>query len=245
MNRRRVREQQARRSRGRLARWLWILALVAVLAPLAVLLVLRWLPAPTSSFMLQARFGGLGDGAICRRVAYQWVAWEQISDRTKMAVIASEDQRFADHWGFDFESIGDALQEGDDGGRLRGASTISQQTAKNLFLWPAHSWFRKGLEAYFTVLLELSWPKQRILETYLNIAQFGPCTFGVAAAAKQYFGTSAAALDARRSALLAAVLPNPLALRVDHPSPYLERRVQWIESQMRHLGGARYLQELP
>lgn len=212
--------------------------------PLAVLLALRWIPPPTTSFMLQARFGGVGDRPACATVAYRWISSERMSDHVKMAVIASEDQRFAEHWGLDLESIGEALQDGDDGGRMRGASTISQQVTKNLFLWPGRSWIRKGTEAYLTLLLEFAWPKQRILEAYLNIAQFGPCTFGVAAASKHFFGIEPAALSARRAALLAAVLPNPALLKADRPSAYVEDRVQWIESQMRQLGGARYLDQL-
>ncbi len=242
MNRRRLRDVP-KRSRGFGGRLLAAVVLLALM-PLALLLVMRWVPPPTSSFMLQARFGGVGEGPACGKVAYRWVPWDKISDRVKLAVIASEDQRFAEHWGFDLESIGDALQAGDEDGRLRGASTISQQTAKNLFLWPAHSWIRKGLEAYLTVLLEFAWPKQRILETYLNIAQFGHCTFGVAAASRNFFGTQPGALSARHGALLAAVLPNPLVLKIGRPSAYVEHRVQWIESQMRHLGGAQYLQQL-
>ena len=225
--------------RGRLA----VALLVLLLLPLGPILVLRWLPPPTSSFMLQARFGGLADAAPCRAVVYRWVPWQGISEHAKMAVIASEDQRFAWHWGIDLQSIGEVLQDRE-GGSLRGASTISQQVAKNLFLWPGRSWLRKSMEAYLTLLLEISWPKQRILEMYLNVAQFDRCAFGVAAASERFFDVEPAQLNARSAALLAAVLPNPVRLRADPPSDYVDGRAWWIESQMRQLGGASYLEQL-
>lgn len=215
-----------------------------VVVPVAVVLALRWVAPPTSAFMLQARFGGLGDEPSCARVAYRWVSWPRISEHAKLAVIAAEDQRFARHWGLDLESIGDAIEDRGDGAPMRGASTISQQVVKNLFLWPGRSWLRKGAEAYLALVLELTWPKQRILEVYLNVAQFGPCTFGVGAASRGFFGVAPSALSRRQAALLAAVLPNPVALRADRPSSYVEDRVQWIQGQMRQLGGARYLERL-
>lgn len=224
-------------------RLVWVLVVIALL-PLVPLLVLRWVPPPTSAFMLQARLVGLGEAKACSALNHRWVSWKRISDPAKLAVVASEDQRFAVHWGIDLQSIGNALDERDDGGRLRGASTISQQVAKNLFLWPGRSWVRKSLEAYLTLLVELTWSKQRILEVYLNIAQFGACTFGVGAAAEQFFHRPAAQLSARQAALLAAVLPNPTRLRADRPSNYVEDRVQWIQGQMRQLGGAAYLNQL-
>jgi monofunctional biosynthetic peptidoglycan transglycosylase len=172
------------------------------------------------------------------------VAWDAISPYAGIAVIASEDQRFAEHWGFDLDSIQDAIEEREGGGRSRGASTISQQVAKNLFLWPGRSWLRKGLEAYFTVLIELLWSKQRILEVYLNVAQFGDRIFGVDAASRRFFGKRASALSAREAALLAAVLPNPVRMRADDPSPYVRERARWIQRQMQSLGGPGYLREI-
>lgn len=221
-----------------------LIVLVLALLPLLILLPLRWLPPPTSSFMLQAKVAGLGEAGACPELHYQWVPWQGISDQAKLAVIASEDQRFAQHWGIDLQSIGNALQESDQTGRLRGASTISQQVAKNLFLWSGRSWLRKSMEAYLALLMELAWPKQRILEVYLNIAQFDTCTFGVQAAASRFFQRDPARLTSRQGALLAAVLPSPARLRADRPSTYVEQRVAWIQAQMRQLGGASYLDQL-
>jgi monofunctional biosynthetic peptidoglycan transglycosylase len=162
----------------------------------------------------------------------------------RLAVVAAEDQKFPHHWGFDFESIADAVQEKGARGRPRGASTISQQVARNLFLWPGRSYLRKGLEAYFTVLLELLWPKRRILEVYLNVAEFGDGIYGIAAAAQAFFGKRPADLGRAEAALLAAVLPNPRRLHARNPSAYVRERALWIEEQMIHLGGPAYLQSL-
>ena len=215
-----------------------------VLLPALLIIPLRWLAPPTSSFMLQARFGGLGKAPACARVQQEWIPWEDIAEPPRLAVVAAEDQRFPHHWGFDFSAIGQALEDRMQGEALRGASTISQQVAKNLFLWPGRSLLRKGLEAYLTVWIELAWPKRRILEIYLNTAQFGPCTFGVAAAATRTFGHSASRLSWAQAARLAAVLPNPNAFDLRAPSPYLRERARWIEAQMQRLGGATYLDGL-
>ncbi len=167
---------------------------------------------------------------------HRWVPWSKLSPYVSRAVVAAEDQRFPEHWGFDFKQIKAAVQEWEAKGRVRGASTISQQVAKNLFLWPSKSWIRKILEAYFTVLIELSWPKRRILEVYLNYAQFGQSVFGVAAASERFFRRPVSDLTFYQAALLAAVLPNPETLKVQAPSKYVQRRVAWIQKQMRRLG---------
>lgn len=229
-----------RRWRRRIRR-LFSLAVLGVLL-LAVgsagaVLAWRWMDPATTSFILQRKVSELIAGGDARSVAHRWVDWDAISPYAGIAVIASEDQRFSEHWGFDLDSIQDAIEERQSGGRVRGASTITQQVAKNLFLWPGRSWVRKGLEAYLTVLIEMFWPKRRILEVYLNIAQFGDRTFGVAAASRQFFGKRASALSAREAALLAAVLPNPVRLRADDPSPYVIERAGWIQRQMQSLGG--------
>jgi monofunctional biosynthetic peptidoglycan transglycosylase len=179
-----------------------------------------------------------------RPIQHRWVDWPQISPHLKVAVIASEDQKFPEHHGFDLESINDALEERERGRRVRGASTISQQVAKNLFLWPGQSWVRKGFEAYFTVLIETLWPKRRILEVYLNIAEFGTGVFGVGAASEVYFHKRAARLSAPDAALLAAVLPNPKRLRVAAPSRYVRSRQDWILGQMRGIGGVGLLSQI-
>jgi monofunctional biosynthetic peptidoglycan transglycosylase len=170
--------------------------------------------------------------------------WERISPHAAVAVLASEDQRFPHHAGFDLESIADAVEKRSRGGRLRGASTISQQVAKNLFLWPGRSFLRKGLEAWFAGLLELTWPKRRILEVYLNVAEFGDGVFGVEEASRRFFGKPAAGLSADEAARLAAVLPSPRRMRADHPSPWVLARSAWIQEQMAQLGGAAYLRTL-
>ena len=156
-----------------------------------------------------------------------------------LAVIASEDQKFPTHWGFDVAAIESVLDNSDS--RMRGASTLSQQTAKNLFLWDGRSWIRKGLEAGLTVGIETVWTKRRILTVYLNIAEFGPGIFGVEAASQHYFHKPASRLTAADAALLAAVLPNPIRYRAAAPSGYVRSRQQWILRQMRQLGGEGFL----
>jgi len=158
-----------------IAKWLGVGLAAVTLLMVVCILLLRWIPVPTSAFMLAQRLDG-------HRVHYRWVAWPRISPAAPIAVVASEDQRFPFHWGIDFAAIADALEQNHHSRRLRGASTISQQVAKNLFLWSGRSWLRKELEAVLTVIIEACWSKRRILEVYLNIAQFGPETFGVAAA---------------------------------------------------------------
>jgi monofunctional biosynthetic peptidoglycan transglycosylase len=208
-----------------------------------MVLALRWVHPFTSAYMLEARFHAVGAGEHGYRTRFEWVDLEDISTNAAIAVIASEDQQFPFHAGFDFKSIRESVRASERGKRLRGASTISQQVAKNLFLWNG-GFFRKGLEAYFTVLIELMWPKERILEVYLNVAQFGSGIYGVEAAAQHFFHKSAARLTSGEAALLAAVLPNPIRLRVDHPSTYVLSRREWILGQMRGLGGASYLKSI-
>ena len=211
---------------------------------IAAVLPLRWWPPATSAFMIEARVAAWGRGDFSFHLHHAWVDRSHIAPAAQLAVIASEDQKFAFHHGFDFGSIQDAVREQEDGIRSRGASTITQQTAKNLFLWGGHSYVRKALEAWFTVLLELCWPKGRILEVYLNSAQFGPDVFGVEAAAQAYFHKHAASLTRPEAAQLAAVLPNPLKLHAEHPSAYVASRREWILTQMRDLGDVSYLRNL-
>ena len=228
----------------RLLKALALIILAWVLLTAIPVLVLRWLHPLTSAFMLEAHIEASLAGQRAYHTNYQWVSLEQISPHAAIAVIASEDQQFPFHAGFDFNSIREAVRESERGRRLRGASTISQQVAKNLFLWPGHSFVRKGFEAYFTVLIEALWPKERILEMYLNVAQFGDGVYGVQAAAQRFYRKPAARISAADAALLAAVLPNPLRLHVDRPSRYVLERRDWIMEQMRELGGAGYLREV-
>jgi monofunctional biosynthetic peptidoglycan transglycosylase len=208
---------------------------------------LRWIDPATSAFMLEARLQALFDGNLRYRTEYQWVDLEAISPQAAIAVIASEDQQFPYHYGFDFQSIRAAVRSHERGGKLRGASTITQQVAKNLFLWSGHSFVRKGLEAALTVTMEIALPKERILEIYLNVAQFGAGVYGVEAAARHFFHEHATGLTPEQSALLAVVLPNPQQLRVDAPSRYVLSQRDWTLKQMANLGGPGYLRgiELP
>lgn len=232
------------RARGRIARALALLVLGCIAATALPVLAMRWLDPWTSAFMVAARKDAAlaGDWRSANR--YQWRDFDAIAPAAAVAVIAAEDQLFPYHGGFDLDSIRNAMQSNANSKRVRGASTISQQVAKNLFLWKKRSWLRKGLEAWFTLLIEVCWSKQRILEVYLNVAEFGPRLYGVEAAAQQYFGRSAAKLTRRQAALMAAVLPNPKRFSIAAPSNYVRRRATWIESQMRALGGNRYLEQL-
>ncbi|MEO1622480.1 MAG: monofunctional biosynthetic peptidoglycan transglycosylase [Cyanobacteria bacterium J06632_3] len=210
--------------------WLWVLsALVVVL--------LRFVPPPTTTFMIQTAFRN-------GTYAYRWQPYEQISPNMAIAAIAAEDQRFPEHNGFDTEAIKAAIEDARRGAGLRGASTISQQVAKNIFLWPGGGFVRKGIEAWLTFLIELTWSKQRILEMYLNIAQFSDRTFGVEAASQQFFQISSRDLTAEEAALLAAVLPGPELYSVAAPSGEVIYRQGWILTQMSQLGGEGYLQQL-
>ena len=228
----------------KLLRWLLGLLLTGMVLSIAAVLLMRWWPPVTSAFMLEARLEALAGGESGLHLHHTWVDRDRISPNMQLAVIASEDQKFPFHHGFDFGSIQDAVREQEEGVRSRGASTISQQTAKNLFLWNGHSFLRKGVEVWFTALLELLWPKARILEVYLNCAQFGPDVYGVEAAAQLYFHKHAAALTRTEAAQLAAVLPNPVKLHAERPSTYVAGRRQWILGQMRDLGDTGYLKHL-
>jgi monofunctional biosynthetic peptidoglycan transglycosylase len=228
----------------RLLRLLAFLAMAWVLVTVVLVLALRWLNPPTSAFILSDRIGVATAAKPTYRVRHTWTSWERIAGPMKVAVIAAEDQTFPAHNGFDFKSIDQALEERERGRRVRGASTISQQVAKNLFLWNGRNWIRKGLEAYFTVLIEVMWPKQRILEVYLNVAEFGRGVYGVGAASEAFFRKKPARLSSADAALLAAVLPNPKRLRADSPSRYVRSRQRWIMGQMRGLGGAALIEQL-
>ena len=216
---------------------LGVLALICVLGTVGAVALLRHVDPPVTAMMLQQPMP-------IRSQAHVWVGRDAIAAAAAHAVIAAEDQRFLTHNGFDFASIEKAVAEYRAGGELRGASTITQQVAKNLFLWPGRSFVRKGIEAYFTLLIESFWPKERILEVYLNVAELGEGVFGVEAAARKYFGIAARDLGDEQAALLAAVLPNPKRLRADRPSDYVEGRRAWILRQMRSLRADGHYREL-
>jgi len=237
----------AKRRKGLLARvGRALLVGIAAWTAVTVLAVvaMRWIDPPTTAFMLQDRVAALVTREQGYEFRHEWRDYDQISRNMPLAVVAAEDQQFPLHHGFDFKQIDKALKDRERGRRVRGASTISQQVAKNLFLWPGQSWFRKGLEAGITVLIELAWPKQRILEVYLNVAEFGRGTWGVQAASQRYFHKDASRLNRAEAALLAAVLPAPRRYRVDQPGPYVRKRQAWIQRQMASLGGPAYLANL-
>jgi monofunctional glycosyltransferase len=217
--------------RGPFRRLLRIVAVLIgafVLLSAGLVLPLRWIDPPTTAFILRDDSGRIP-------VAQEWTGWARLGDSAALAVVAAEDQKFAQHFGLDFASIQDSVMEYREGASLRGASTITQQVAKNLYLWPGRSFLRKGLEAWFALLIEAAWPKRRILEIYLNIAELGPGVYGIPAASEQYFGKAPAELTDAEAALLAAVLPNPIRLRADRPSEYVRSRQQWIYRNMQRL----------
>lgn len=207
---------------------------LALLA-LSLVLLFAFVPVPLTGVMIERQLQALWNNNTSYQLHHDWVPFEQISASMKQAVVAAEDQKFPEHYGFDTQAIEKALQHNSRGKTIRGASTISQQTAKNVFLWTGRSWFRKALESIFTALIELVWGKERILEVYLNSVEFGPGVFGVEAAAQKFFKRPASQLSRQQAALLAAVLPNPLRFKVQAPSPYVYKRQHWILKQMRQL----------
>lgn len=220
----------------------WALGLFLALN-LVLIITFRFVPVPVSALMVQRRMESWSsERPYASR--HQWVPLEEISPSLGVAVIAAEDQNFPDHFGFDWKAIEKAVQHNEHSRRKRGASTVSQQTAKNLFLWNSRSWTRKGLEAWFTLLIEAGWSKKRILEVYLNIVEFGDGIYGAEAAARAYFGKPAKRLTPGEAALLAAVLPNPRKFRANAPSDYIRGRQAWILGQMRQLGGEQMMKDL-
>jgi len=219
--------------------FLWFIFLTILLV-----LLLKWINPPTSSIMIQRKIEALVLWNDRQMIAYEWFSYDDISKQMAIAAIAAEDQNFPFHFGFDFEQIEKALEQYERGRRLRGASTITQQVAKNLFLWEGRSFIRKGLEAYFTVLIELLWSKERILEVYLNIIEMGDMIFGVGAASQIYFKKLPAKLTRSQAALIAATIPNPKRFSAKNPSGYVFRRQSWILGQMSSLGGTSYLKNL-
>lgn len=229
---------------GQALRWAGVALLVWLVTTSTAVLLLRWVTPLTTAGMLEARLRARWTRDLSYHTQFQWVDLRHIAPSAAIAVIASEDQTFPYNAGFDFNSMREAVRDSEHGKRLRGASTITQQVCKNLFLWPGRSYVRKALEAYFTVLVEALWPKERILEVYLNIVELGKGVYGVEAAAERFFHVPAARLTPDDAALLAAVLPNPRRMHVDRPSAYVLERRDFILEQMRDLGGTGYLQAL-
>lgn len=211
----------------KLKRFFVRLVLFFFISTIGAVILYRFTPVYVTPLMMTRCIGHLFDGER-PRLHHQWVPLTEISHHLPMAVIASEDNRFAEHHGFDFQAIRQAVNERKEGKRRRGASTISQQTAKNVFLWEQSSWVRKGFEAYFTVLIELFWSKERIMEVYLNSIEMGDGIYGAEAVARHHFNTSASRLTRNESALIAASLPNPLRFNSAHPSRYMYKRQRQI-----------------
>lgn len=232
---------------GRLAacvrRWVLRIFIGVVAMWLAAILLFAFLPVPFSAVMFDRQFSAWLSGDFAYVAHSDWVSMDEIAAVAPLAVIAAEDQKFPQHWGFDFDAISAALKHNErHENRIRGASTLSQQTVKNLLLWDGRSWVRKGLEAGLTAVVELVWTKRRILTVYLNIAEFGPGIFGIEAASRQFFNKPASRLTASEAAMLAAVLPNPIRYRASKPSGYVMRRQQWILRQMSQIGGENFLE---
>jgi monofunctional biosynthetic peptidoglycan transglycosylase len=211
----------------------FILKLISGLILFSIFMVLlyKWLPVPFTPLMAIRYFENPEE-----QIRHSWVPRQDISRHLQLSVIASEDQNFVKHNGFDFEAIEKAIEDNQKGKRVRGASTISQQTAKNVFLWPGRNWFRKGLEVYFTFLIETFWSKERILEVYLNSIEMGKGIYGAEAATQHWFNKSAANLSIYEAAAIAAVLPNPREYRANPASNYINQRKNWIVRQMHNYG---------
>lgn len=215
----------------RLINFLLKILLWLVVLSFLVVLLFKWLPVPFTPLMGIRALENPEEN-----FQHQWVSIEKISPNLQLAVISAEDQNFLQHNGFDYEAIEKAIEENKQGKRIRGASTISQQTAKNVFLWPQRSWVRKGMEVYFTYLIELLWNKERILEVYLNSIEMGKGIYGAEAAAQNWFGKPAAKLNDSESAAIAAILPNPKEYSANPASNFIEGRKQWILRQMKNYG---------
>jgi monofunctional biosynthetic peptidoglycan transglycosylase len=228
-------------SRARVAlRWGLRLLLGWVLVTLVPVVALRWVDPPTTAFMLQRRLAAARAGDAKFQLVHHWVPRSRISVQLVQALVAAEDARFLEHHGFDWEAMADAFEDRLEGKSKRGGSTLTQQVAKNLFLWPARSFVRKALEAYFTVLLEACWSKQRILEVHLNVAEYGDGLYGVEMASRRFFGKSAAALTLDEASRLVVVLPAPKSRRPDALTAKGLERAAWVREQVEHLGPARF-----
>ena len=235
------------RPRRRWLRRLFWLAAFVIVFPIVQVMALRFIDPPFSSFMMIRQMQAWTRGDFSFHIAHDWRDLDQMSPNVPVALIAAEDQRFADHAGFDMKAIEKARNSNERGKRIRGGSTITQQTAKNLFLWSGTGWtrwLRKAMETWYTFWMELLWPKSRILEMYANFAEFGDGVYGAQAAARTWYRKDASRLSAAEAARLAAVLPNPKRYSVARPGPYVQRRSRAIQRQMRYIGGTSALREV-
>ncbi|OFX60364.1 MAG: monofunctional biosynthetic peptidoglycan transglycosylase [Bacteroidetes bacterium GWB2_41_8] len=223
----------------RIFRFVWKTALWFFGLSIISVVLFRFIPVPITPLMVIRSVEQIfGDDEL--RMKHDWVSIDKISKHLPLAVVCSEDQNFMNHSGFDMKAIEQSLEASKKGKRLRGASTISQQTAKNVFLWPGRSWVRKGLEVYFTVLIEFVWSKERIMEVYLNSIEMGNGIYGAEAAANKYWKTSAEKLSRHQAAAIAAILPNPRKYSANPPGPYVQERIGWIVGQMGQWGTLKF-----
>ncbi|WP_438971024.1 monofunctional biosynthetic peptidoglycan transglycosylase [Methylophaga sp.] len=220
-----------------LFRCLLLLLLASVVLSLLMVVPFRWLNPPLTMVMADRWLESSDDFYLHQ----EWLSWDELPKQAALAIVTSEDQRFPLHQGFDIEAIIKAVKQANKSGQLRGASTISQQVAKNMYLWTGRSWLRKGLEVWFTLLIELTWGKQRILEVYMNIAEWGNGVFGLEAASRYHFNKPASQLSPMQSALLASTLPSPLKYDPARPAQHLVDRARWNLEQQRKLGGVSWL----
>ena len=198
-------------------------------------LLYRWVPVPLTPLMVIRCVEQMNNGK-SMTLKHDWVSLDEISPKLQLAVVCSEDQNYLKHYGFDWGAIEKAMKSNDSGKKIRGGSTISQQTAKNVFLWQGRSYIRKGFEAYFTLLIETFWSKERIMEVYLNSIEMGNGIYGAEAAAQYWFKKSAAKLNKDESSAIAAILPNPLKYVANPPSAYISKRKTWVKQQMSFWG---------
>ncbi len=220
---------------------LWFIFSRAFVFFFSFIILFSIIPVPYSAYMIEQKISHWGENY---NIKYKWVSLDKISWQMQVAVIAAEDQKFKDHFGIDFQAIESAIEHNLNSKKVRGASTISQQTVKNLYLCSSRSWFRKGIELPLTLGVEIIWSKSRILEVYLNIAEFGNGIFGVEAAARHFFKKSASQLTIKEASLLAASLPNPHSFRVERPRKIMRAKQRWIIRQIYNLGGINYLKDL-
>lgn len=216
-------------------RFIWKTAMWFFILSIGFTVLYRFVPVPITPLMVIRVFEQTFDSEKKVRLSKDWVPMAEISKNVPQAVVAAEDQKFLDHFGFDIEAMKKAWEGNKQGKNIKGASTITQQTVKNVFLWPDRSYLRKGLEAYFTILVEILWPKERILEVYLNVIEMGPGIFGIESAAQNYYNKPAIKLNRNEAAMIAAVLPNPNRWNPKRPTPYILGRQAWILRQMNNL----------
>jgi monofunctional biosynthetic peptidoglycan transglycosylase len=214
---------------------LWRIIIGFVVVSVVSVIVFRWVPVPVTPLMLIRCVQQKSDGKDMR-LKHHWVPFEKISPKLQLAVVCSEDQNYLKHFGFDWGAIEKAMKENEKGNRTRGASTITQQTAKNVFLWPGRSYIRKGFEVWFTLLIEIFWSKERIMEVYLNSIEMGDGIYGSEAASRFWFNKSASKLTKDEAAAIASVLPNPLKYKANPPGNYIGKRKEWIKQQMNYWG---------